>query len=224
MTLKYVGMLLTEWSQVCDVVIDIFDGEGQDLDAHTADVRSSDLSHEGGELVTVLVNLLHGQCTWNGISLVVLENYFGKVLTLTSNYNSATLDLNRMILYYCLVRYVYGPKKPYDCLGRFFLSAKASYCRYVTYAVIWQLNMLNDKSDPTQGCIAHHLGIQPLQNFFEAMIVERLEQVVELQSHNRFFLLSCLKRPKIKKLANITFFLSILTGGPYTSVTRMVYF
>ena len=59
-------MAVTERGQVCDVVVDIFDGEGQDLDAHPADVGCCHLADERRELVSVLVNLLNGQRAWNG--------------------------------------------------------------------------------------------------------------------------------------------------------------
>lgn len=59
--IKGLEITLTEGGQVGDVVVDVFDGEAEDLDAHPADVRSGDLADEGGELVAVLVDLLDGQ-------------------------------------------------------------------------------------------------------------------------------------------------------------------
>lgn len=37
------------------------DGEAEDLDAHAAHVRCGHLSHQSGEFVSVLVNLLYSQ-------------------------------------------------------------------------------------------------------------------------------------------------------------------
>ena len=55
------ALRLTEGSEVGDVVVDVLDGEAEDLDAHAADVGGGDLADEGGELVPVLVDLLHGE-------------------------------------------------------------------------------------------------------------------------------------------------------------------
>ena len=45
--------------EVGNIVVDVLDGEAEDLDAHAADVGRGDLADEGGELVAVLVHLLH---------------------------------------------------------------------------------------------------------------------------------------------------------------------
>ena len=51
---------LTEGSEVGDVVVDVLDGEAEDLDAHAADVGGGDFADEGSELVPILVHLLDG--------------------------------------------------------------------------------------------------------------------------------------------------------------------
>lgn len=40
------------------------DGEAENLDAHAADIRWGDLSHQTGEFVSVLVNLFNGEGAW----------------------------------------------------------------------------------------------------------------------------------------------------------------
>ena len=57
---------LAEWLEVSDVVVDVLDGEGEDLDAHSAHVGGCDLPDEAGELVPVLVDLLHGEGAQDG--------------------------------------------------------------------------------------------------------------------------------------------------------------
>lgn len=48
---------LAEGGEVLHVVVDILDGEGQDLDAHAAHIRCCHLADERCELVAVLVHL-----------------------------------------------------------------------------------------------------------------------------------------------------------------------
>ena len=52
---------LAEGLKVGDVVVDVLDGEAEDLDAHAADVGGGDLADEGGKLVSVFVHLLDGE-------------------------------------------------------------------------------------------------------------------------------------------------------------------
>lgn len=40
------------------------DGEAEDLDAHTANIRGCHFPHQLGKLVSVLINLLHSQSPW----------------------------------------------------------------------------------------------------------------------------------------------------------------
>ncbi len=42
--------VLTERREVGDVVVDVLDGEGEDLDAHPADIRSSHFTDERRKL------------------------------------------------------------------------------------------------------------------------------------------------------------------------------
>jgi hypothetical protein len=43
--------VLTERREVGDVVVDVLDGEGEDLDAHPADIRGSHFTDERRKLV-----------------------------------------------------------------------------------------------------------------------------------------------------------------------------
>lgn len=43
------------------------DGKTEDLDTHPAHVRSRDLPHQAGKLISVLVNLLHCQGAYKQI-------------------------------------------------------------------------------------------------------------------------------------------------------------
>jgi hypothetical protein len=54
----------TERGEIGNIIVDIFDGEGEDLDTHSADVRGRNLADQGGELVPIFVDLLDGQCAW----------------------------------------------------------------------------------------------------------------------------------------------------------------
>ena len=56
---------LTQRSQICDVVVDILDGEWKNFDAHPAHIGGRNLTNEAGELVSVLIDLLDGQCACN---------------------------------------------------------------------------------------------------------------------------------------------------------------
>ncbi len=69
--------MITERSQVGDVVVNVLDGEGEDLDTHPADVRSGDFSDEGRKLVSVLVHLLNSQCAWKKNSKL---NFFETII------------------------------------------------------------------------------------------------------------------------------------------------
>ena len=57
---------LAEGLEVGDVVVHVLDGEGKDLDAHSAHVGCRDLSDQAGELVPVLVDLLHSEGAQDG--------------------------------------------------------------------------------------------------------------------------------------------------------------
>ena len=60
----YKRKVTTERGEISDVIVDIFDGEGEDLDTHPADVGGCDLTDQRGELVPIFVDLLDGQCAW----------------------------------------------------------------------------------------------------------------------------------------------------------------
>ncbi len=52
----------TERGQIGDVIVDIFDGEGEDLDTHPAHIGGCNLADQGGKLVSIFVDLLDGEC------------------------------------------------------------------------------------------------------------------------------------------------------------------
>ena len=64
---------LTEGGEIGDVVVDVLDGEREDFDAHSADVRSGDFAHQRGELIPVFVDLLDGQCAFEGEIFIIIS-------------------------------------------------------------------------------------------------------------------------------------------------------
>lgn len=57
------SLCTTERLEILDVIVDIFDGKGEDFYSHTADIRGSNFSHQLGELITILVDGFHAQRT-----------------------------------------------------------------------------------------------------------------------------------------------------------------
>merc|ERR1719322_1360296 len=70
------SLRFSKGGEIVDIVVDVLDGEGQDLDAHLAHVGLGDVPDQVGELVPVLVDLLHSQSTQDSsqVTLQSLEN------------------------------------------------------------------------------------------------------------------------------------------------------
>lgn len=51
------GLRFAQRCQILHVVVDILDRERQNFNSHTAYVGRGDFSHQGGELISVLVHL-----------------------------------------------------------------------------------------------------------------------------------------------------------------------
>lgn len=73
------------------VPVSYLDGEAEDLDAHAAHVGRCHLPHQSSKSVSVLVDLLHRQSTWN--------TELGSVSGWVTNHRLICIPLSEVVIY-----------------------------------------------------------------------------------------------------------------------------
>lgn len=74
--------------------VSYLDGEAEDLDAHAAHIRRCHLPHKSSKPVSVLVDLLYCQSTWN--------TDLGSVSGWVMNHRCSDMDSSELVIFFFL--------------------------------------------------------------------------------------------------------------------------